>query len=146
MTGITDTVWRYIAMSAAAALGVALVALVFVFWMLGNARDDLAAARAAAAANAKAVEEMGGSLAAAEEAAVKQTQAASETVKAKETARHKGKEARKNETYRAWADTPAHDDTWRLLNEAAPFENSPGTAAVGAPGTMPGNASTEKRH
>lgn len=58
------------------------------------------------------------------------------------------KEAMRDETFKAWASSPAPADAWRLLN-GSPDAHKDGAGAAGSPGQpdagLPGNANTGQR-
>lgn len=132
-------IWR-------AAAVIAAVLFLVTARLYDGARDELIDMRATAAANEKAARGTVASAAVTEGTAVKQIRAVHETARAKETVRKKTKEARDNETYRAWADAPAPDNAFRLLREAVPSGSDTRSATPGASGTVPGNDDPGTRH
>lgn len=138
MQPLSIKTWRVLACAAS-------IAFLVASCELDATRTELADARATAKANEKAVNDMDTSAAITDKATVRQIQAVQVTARAKDSARQKMKEANNDETYRAWAVSPAPDASWRLLREAAQAGSGAEIAARITPGTVPGNADTTKR-
>jgi len=133
------------------------VALLVVGWLYRNDHKELANTQAALSvaqavndANAKEVQRLEKSVETTDKVLSSWNKDRTTLAGVRNAAQQAIKEAvrAQDQSFRVWADTPAHPVAWSLLNENYPVgananysAHSPG----GAPGGLPGNTNTAKR-